>query len=218
MSMKAVVWALHQPNLTPAQKIVLLMLSDRHNPDLGCFPSVGRMASDCNMSRSSVFTHLAALEAAGLIVRVGRCRGDGKQTSNQYELQFGSGVQNLDGVGPKAGRGSVQNLDTKNHVINNHVNESILFDDAWTAYPRKIGKGNAKKAWLSAIKKTDEASLCAALNAYIESIAGNDSKYIPHLSTWLNGERWGDDIEIKSPQGADQGFRDMVNDLARVSR
>jgi hypothetical protein len=218
MSMKAVVWALHQPNLTPAQKIVLLMLSDRHNPDLGCFPSVGLMASDCNMSRSSVFNHLAALELAGLIVRVGRCRSDGKQTSNQYELKFGLGVQNLDGGGPETRRGTVQNVDTNNHITINHVIEPNMFDDAWASYPRKIAKGNARKAWVNAIKKTDEASLCAALNAYIKSIAGNDSKYIPHLSTWLNGERWGDDIEIKAPQGVDQGFRDMVTDLARVSR
>ena len=102
MSMKAVVWALHQPELSPAQKIVLLMLSDRHNPDIGCFPSSKKLALDCNMSTSSVFAHLAALEGKGLIKRKGRARDNGQQTSNEYDLNMG--VQNLDG--------GIQNLDT----------------------------------------------------------------------------------------------------------
>lgn len=218
MSMKAVVWALHQAELTPAQKIVLLMLSDRHNPDMGCFPSTKRLSADCNMSASSVFAHLAALEKKGLIERKGRARENGQQTSNSYHLNMEGAIQNLDRGYPKSGQGAIQNLDTNNHVSINHVIEPNMFDQAWAAYPRKIGKGNAQKAWVKAIKKTDEASLCKSLNSYIESIAGNDSKYIPHLSTWLNGERWGDEIEANAPQGVDQGFRDMVTDLARVSR
>lgn len=218
MSMKAVVWALHQPDLTPAQKIVLLMLADRHNPDLGCFPSSKKLSADCNMSASSVFAHLSALEAKGLIERKGRARESGQQTSNAYHLYIDGGVQNLDRGYPKSGQGGIQNLDTNNHVSINHVTEPNMFEDAWSAYPRKVGKGNARKAWQKAIKKIDEASLCKALNAYIESIAGSDSKYTPHLATWLNGERWADELEAKPQQGVDQGFRDMVNDLARVSR
>ena len=223
MSMKAVVWALHQPDLTPSQKIVLLMLSDRHNPDMGCFPSTKKLAADCNMSTSSVFAHLAALEGKGLIKRKGRARENGQQTSNEYDLNMGvqnldGGIQNLDKGYPKSGHPPIQNLDTNNHVIINHVNEPNMFNDAWLAYPRKVGRGNAEKAWAKAIKKIDERQLCKLLSQYIDSLVGKDSKFIPHLSTWLNGERWHDDIEAPQQNGIDHMFRDMVNDLARVSR
>ena len=193
MSMKAVVWALHQPDLTPSQKIVLLMLSDRHNPDMGCFPSTKKLAADCNMSTSSVFTHLSALELRGLIKRKGRARENGQQTSNEYDLNMG--IQNLDGGYSKSGHPPNQNLDTNNHVSINHVIEPNMFNDAWLAYPRKVGKGHAEKAWAKAIKKIDERELCKFLSQYIDSLVGKDSKFIPHLSTWLNGERWHDDIE-----------------------
>jgi len=216
MSMKAVVWALHQPDLTPSQKIVLLMLSDRHNPDMGCFPSTKKLAADCNMSTSSVFTHLSALELRGLIKRKGRARENGQQTSNEYDLNMG--IQNLDGGYPKSGAPPIQNLDTNNHVNINHVIEPNMFNDAWLAYPRKVGKGHAEKAWAKAIKKIDERELCKLLSQYIDSLVGKDSKFIPHLSTWLNGERWHDDIEAPQQNGIDHMFRDMVNDLARVSR
>ena len=216
MSMKAVVWALHQPDLTPSQKIVLLMLSDRHNPDMGCFPSTRKLAADCNMSTSSVFTHLSALELRGLIKRKGRARENGQQTSNEYDLNMG--IQNLDGGYPKSGHPPIQNLDTNNHVSTNHVIEPNMFNDAWLAYPRKVGKGHAEKAWAKAIKKIDERQLCKLLSQYIDSLVGKDSKFIPHLSTWLNGERWHDDIEAPQQNGIDHMFRDMVNDLARVNR
>lgn len=216
MSMKAVVWALHQPDLTPSQKIVLLMLSDRHNPDMGCFPSTKKLAADCNMSTSSVFTHLSALELRGLIKRKGRARENGQQTSNEYDLNMA--IQNLDGVHPKSGHPPIQNLDTNNHVSINHVIEPNMFNDAWLAYPRKVGKSNAQKAWAKAIKNIDERELCKLLSKYIDSLVGKDHKFIPHLSTWLNGERWNDDIEATQANGIDHMFRDMVNDLARVSR
>lgn len=192
------------------------MLSDRHNPDMGCFPSTKKLAADCNMSTSSVFTHLSALELRGLIKRKGRARENGQQTSNEYDLNMG--IKNLDGVYPKSGHPPIQNLDTNNHVSINHVIEPNMFNDAWLAYPRKVGKGHAEKAWGKAIKKIDERELCKLLSQYIDSLVGKESKFIPHLSTWLNGERWRDDIEAPQQNGIDHMFRDMVNHLARVSR
>lgn len=69
MSHAATNWAIAQKGLKPATKIVLWQLADRHNPDFGCFPSQEQLAEDCEMSRSSVNTHLQALEERGLIRR-----------------------------------------------------------------------------------------------------------------------------------------------------
>jgi hypothetical protein len=59
------------------------------------------------------------------------------------------------------------------------------FEVFWKEYPRKVGKGNALKAWLS-----KGAVLSVALESLKwfknEEWKGKDSQYIPHASSWLN--------------------------------
>ena len=70
MSHKATNWAVTVRGIPPAAKVVLWHLADRHNKDTGqCNPSQARLASDCEMSRSSLNNQLALLERAGLIKR-----------------------------------------------------------------------------------------------------------------------------------------------------
>ena len=215
MSYKALSWALQQKGLKPITKIILISLADRHNPDYGCFPSIRKISEDTEVCVKSVYNHLLILEEKGLIKRTGRIRDNGQQTSNEYLL---IGVQEVHGDYVNRTPRRVQDLHTNNLVNINHVNKPNMFNDAWAAYPRKVGKGHAEKAWAKAIKKIDERELCKLLSQYIDSLVGKDSKFIPHLSTWLNGERWHDDIEAPQQNGIDHMFRDMVNDLARVSR
>jgi hypothetical protein len=73
------------------------------------------------------------------------------------------------------------------------------FDRFWHAYPRKIGKGAARKAWKKL--KPDEALLTqmlAAIEQQRDSIQWNrdDGQYIPLPSTWLKQERWEDELPI----------------------
>lgn len=60
------------------------------------------------------------------------------------------------------------------------------FERWWSAYPRRVGKGSARKAYLIARKKTAERVLLEALCRDWPA----DEKFIPHPATWLNGERW----------------------------
>jgi DNA-binding transcriptional ArsR family regulator len=89
--------AMRQVGLKPAAKIVLYWLADHHNETTGaCFPSIGRLAELCEMSRRSVENHLADMEAAGLIKRQPRHRETGGKASNGYILLFAeSDAQNL---------------------------------------------------------------------------------------------------------------------------
>lgn len=67
-----------------------------------------------------------------------------------------------------------------------------LFDEFWTAYPRKTDKGNARKAWDKALKKTSARTIILAAAAL--ATTNPDPKFTAHPSTWLNGERWDDQI------------------------
>jgi hypothetical protein len=68
------------------------------------------------------------------------------------------------------------------------------FEAFWSEYPRKVGKPAARRAW----KKVNGHSsavmpgLCR-WKAYWDR--RNEPEFIPHASTWLNQERWGDEPE-----------------------
>jgi hypothetical protein len=70
------------------------------------------------------------------------------------------------------------------------------FDDFWVLYPRHVAKLAARKAWA----KVDPACHVAILEALVSwrpVWRDKDPEYLPHASTWLNGERWEDEL----PQG-----------------
>jgi hypothetical protein len=72
----------------------------------------------------------------------------------------------------------------------------------WDIWPRKVGKGQARSAWRAAVKKTDPGDIIAAAEAYADNVRdfGTETRFIPHASTWLNGERWADALAEPEPQ------------------
>lgn len=70
------------------------------------------------------------------------------------------------------------------------------FERWWLAYPRRVGKGAARKAWLRAEAKAGADVLLAALHRQRWPA---DPRFIPHPATWLNGERWADDPGASAP-------------------
>ena len=72
--------------------------------------------------------------------------------------------------------------------------EADGFDDFWAAYPRKVGKGQARKAWNVAVTKTSASAIVQACEGYRWS---GSEKYTPHPATWLTGERWADERPVE---------------------
>ena len=76
------------------------------------------------------------------------------------------------------------------------------FDSFWALYPKKVAKADARKAWLQT--KDIRPELTNLLNAVkaackTEAWMKDGGKYIPHPATWLRGERWDDELEVKLP-------------------
>jgi predicted phage replisome organizer len=77
------------------------------------------------------------------------------------------------------------------------------FDVFWKAYPKKVGKGAAKKAFkkvkvpvetlVSAIKRQERS----------EQWMKDGGQFIPYPSTWLNQERWEDEIGTSTTEEVD---------------
>lgn len=75
------------------------------------------------------------------------------------------------------------------------------FDDFWTAYPRKVAKGNARKAWVKAIKSADPAEILAGVERYSRHCerTRKAAQFTRHAASWLNGECWDDAMEDAPP-------------------
>ena len=78
----------------------------------------------------------------------------------------------------------------------------MSFDEFWAAYPRRIAKGAARKAYTKALEETDHETIMWGVKALAMAREGEDPQYCPHASTWLNQERWEDEHEIKKDWGS----------------
>ncbi|MGX4711104.1 helix-turn-helix domain-containing protein [Rhodococcus ruber] len=68
------------------------------------------------------------------------------------------------------------------------------FDEFWSSYPRKVEKAKARIAWKKAVEKVGKrVVLDGALRYGQDPNLPVDKNYIPHPTTWLNGERWDDE-------------------------
>ena len=71
------------------------------------------------------------------------------------------------------------------------------FDIFWKQYPRKVAKPNAQKAW-NKIKPDDVVfkKMLAAINQ--QGLSSKEIQFVPHPATWLNAQRWEDEISVQS--------------------
>ncbi len=75
----------------------------------------------------------------------------------------------------------------------------VEFDAFWAKYPRKEGKGYARKAWPKAVVAAggaqeilDGLTVALSLGRFDMREGG---RFCPHPSSWLNAERWLDGLE-----------------------
>ena len=79
-------------------------------------------------------------------------------------------------------------------------NKEVLekeFEKFWDAYPKKVNKARALKAW---VKHKPDLKVCLeALKHHVQSDQWkkDGGTFIPHASTWLNGEQWEDNVQSK---------------------
>lgn len=185
------------------------------------FPSRGRLADDLACSRDSIDRALTELCDGGWLVKEQRAAG----ATNDYVLMEGGGRTSAEGVAAPVrqgvGMGAAQKeasvsdasekeqepfitasgdgslFDAPLRLIPQPAAPSMHFDQFWKMYPRKIGKGAARKAWDKAMKTTQPAVILEGLTvlAGVLSTAAHhpDGNFCPHPASWLNAERWTDD-------------------------
>lgn len=86
------------------------------------------------------------------------------------------------------------------------------FDAFWAVYPRKVGKGDARKAFAKV--KAPVSVLIDAVNTQKQSQQWlkNDGQYIPNPATWLNQGRWEDELPAVEAAKGVCGHPETVSD------
>ena len=98
---------------------------------------------------------------------------------------------------------NIDETNNKNNDTNLNLNAGANIDDFeefWKITRRKEAKAQSRKAFKAAVKKIKLPELIKAWKAYNDSKATTEPRFILLPSTWLNGERWGDEVTVPGAQ------------------
>lgn len=180
------------------------------DPD-SCFPDHDRIGFLLHMSGRSVARPLRELEETGWIERFPRFSASGR-LSDGYLLHGSAqncAANRAIGREPSAQISAVGSGEASLLEIE-PVNESEClpaqkrapsFDDFWALFPRKTGKGAARKAWAKSITRAHPDVILRGLVRYLDDPNRPDPEFVPHGATWLNQDRWEDGPEPERTGG-----------------
>lgn len=178
-------------------RLVLLAIAD-HQGEIGAWPSISTLARMVNASERSVQRDIQHLQSIGeLKVEVQNAPTRSQYKSNLYWVNLPSvatGVTNATaGVTESASgvtAGGVQTLIEPLPKVNlTHAQNEKLFDEFWNAYPRKLDKAKAFRAFKSALKRATFEDILAGVIAY-RNDPRRDPDFTKYPATWLNNDAW----------------------------
>jgi hypothetical protein len=92
------------------------------------------------------------------------------------------------------------------------------FERFWAAYPKKIGKGAARRAWQTHVHNTALDTILTALADQAGWLSREGGKFIPNPATWLNQRRWEDTPPTPPRPGDDRTRRNIGGVMSWLER
>jgi uncharacterized protein YdaU (DUF1376 family) len=106
----------------------------------------------------------------------------------------------------------------EDECVSDSESQVCQFEHFWSICPRRTAKGNARKAWVKAIKTAPPEQIIDGMKIYAKQMIGTEQQYIAHPATWLNAERWLDDTgpAQKKPRLPDTSTAEGMIQLAKM--
>jgi len=188
--------------------INVLCIASKHG---GVLPSLDDLAFELRLPTLVCKTKIDMLKAAGLIDGDKKLKPHGwekrqykSDTSTDRVKRFRERSRNVTETVSETAPDTDTETDTETDKNQKKIPKkrdrsagSAEFDKFWVVYPRKVNKGLAMKAWEKAASKAAPALIIAAVEAWKNSKDFPEPDFIPHPSSWLNGERWSDELSDK---------------------
>ena len=94
----------------------------------------------------------------------------------------------------------------------NAIFEEHSFNQFWDAYPKKVSKQAAIKAW-NRLKPSAELVMVilSALSKQKKLDQWQNQQYIPNPASWLNGKRWEDEIPVESEKKKEDDRKVLID-------
>lgn len=117
-----------------------------------------------------------------------------------------------------ADNATLKNTEVKNTEIKKDLAQDKLelwFDSFWSNYPRKVGKGSAKKAFAKVVSDgSDPLTVISGAGRLALDPNLPPMQFVPHAATWLNREGWLDDPYPERVLSAEERKQKELEDLA----
>lgn len=200
-----------------AMGILTYLLSKPDNWEVSVAHLVNHVKeSDNPTGRDAVYSTLKELVSKGFVVRSNKRDQSGKMTGIEYVVfdEPQADESNTDAPHtdlphtdlPSTAEPTQINTDIKVNTEGEVSTENTCakpekqqlqndFELFWTKYPRKVNKKKAFDVFKKInFKKHSLETILKAVDRWKASPLWNDPKYIPHPTSWLNGERWADEL------------------------
>jgi hypothetical protein len=214
MSIEALSIVLNHSQAKGAAKLVLIGIANHLGPDAdeGAWPSQGRLAGYANISDRAVRDCIETLERLGELTK----EHAGGLSRNQYKPnRYWITLRCPETCDGSLGHNRVEVFSTRQELSDNqggtfeqsgwkptsdkpllepekkqsNAQSSELFDEFWTAYPRKLDKAKAFRAFKSALKRASFEDILAGVLLY-RSDPKRDPEFTKYPATWLNSDSW----------------------------
>jgi hypothetical protein len=136
--------------------------------------------------------------------KAGSAGGRAKQTeANASNLEANSSKEEANASTSEANASNLEAIKNKEdrsknkEYIKPYSTIEEAFESFWNEYPNRKGKGKAREAFKKAIKKTGISTMVEAVRKQRQGSQWkkDEGRYIPYPATWLNQERWEDEVD-----------------------
>lgn len=212
MSVKVSSWVWHgdeTADLAGNEMILLLALADVAADDGRCVYltegdelTYAGLAKKARVDRRTVIRLVAKLRERGLLTQTKGTRGQPNEFAIAVPWRTGDKLSPVVSVTNKPDSVTTPTLfgdngDTASSLIRIDVDVArASFAEFYMAYPRKVGKEAARRAFDRAVKTVDPTVIVEGARRYAGDPNLPEKQFIPHPASWLNAGRWDDEPEV----------------------
>lgn len=204
-------WMIRESDLSIYAISVYGALASHTGPG-GIHPSQATIAKEARCSERQVRNALNELEQVGVVERVRRTNKLGRASSGYVLHPHGhlsvdeapEEVAAPRAVTPEVAAHGAGGSGTGALITPLYEEEPIKkmgFAEFYMAYPRKVGKEAARRAFDKAARSTDPALIVDGARRYASDPNLPEKRFIPHPASWLNAGRWDDEPEVPREGG-----------------
>jgi hypothetical protein len=194
------------------------LLAQLHSHSVGWRLSLRSLAEANQCGLDLIRGAIGELESAGYLRRE-----QSRTEANRFAESIWTTVDPSSGF-PSSEKPSSENPIHKKNKLKKtkekkYIPDLLRFDDFWDAYPRKVGKNSAIKAYEAARSRFEgsaqdyEAMVISGALRFSQDPNIPALQFVPYPATWLNRDGWNDD-----PYPARQPSPEELAEEARIKR